>query len=152
MNNKVSKEHPKCPSCGADKTAIIIYGLPDYEAIHEIYSKDEYTVGGCDFEEDSPKWFCNSCRHEWGESSVSTWLKENKAKEIQKEIKKREATNGPARNAFLNPKNGTVKCPVCSNVFRPSSKKSFKNGIHLSCNSKLNIIKNGFDGTQTIKY
>lgn len=49
----------KCPKCGK-KLAPIIYGLPTVEAT-EASSRGEVYIGGCEYDENMPKYHCYNC-------------------------------------------------------------------------------------------
>lgn len=54
-----------CPKCKAKKVKIYVYGYiddPDRLSPREV-------AGGCCIEEDSPKWLCGACKHEWGRTA-----------------------------------------------------------------------------------
>jgi len=53
----------ECPKCKSEKVLPMAYGLfgPDNAP------KDAY-LPGCVIEEDSPKWHCDKCGHEWGKA------------------------------------------------------------------------------------
>ena len=54
-----SKETVRCPRCGTDDIAKIVYGYPSDELLH---SKDEnIRLGGCVVFDDSPDWECKQC-------------------------------------------------------------------------------------------
>ena len=50
-----------CPKCNSTKIKYIIYGYPDPTKI-----KKDDVLGGCEIEENSPKYHCLTCNHEWG--------------------------------------------------------------------------------------
>ena len=55
----------KCPNCGSNKTAEIIYGMATYEmSLQE--QKGEIKIGGCCVSENDPRWHCFACGHEFG--------------------------------------------------------------------------------------
>ena len=56
-----------CPECGGCSVAEIFYGLPSpsFDWGKGVDS-GEISLGGCCIDEDSPKWECNMCGHEWG--------------------------------------------------------------------------------------
>ena len=51
-----------CGKCGKKKVKLIAYGMP---AGPDSFAPNEI-IGGCIIEEDSPKWHCENCGHEWG--------------------------------------------------------------------------------------
>ena len=57
----------KCPECGSDSIAEILYGLPAYdEQMERDLDAGKIVLGGCCVSDDSPEWHCNKCKHEWG--------------------------------------------------------------------------------------
>ena len=60
----------KCPRCGKNSIAKILWGLPaDMEFLEKKLARKEIVLGGCCVSVDDPKWQCNSCHHKWGERS-----------------------------------------------------------------------------------
>jgi DNA-directed RNA polymerase subunit M/transcription elongation factor TFIIS len=56
----------KCPGCGADNTAFILYGLPSFDkSLEQDLENGLIVLGGCDLFEDNPKFQCNECRYSW---------------------------------------------------------------------------------------
>jgi len=61
----MSKRRPHCPLCVSNKVVPIMYGMPSVEMWEE--SKlGKFELGGCCISEDSPKWHCQACGHEFG--------------------------------------------------------------------------------------
>ena len=60
-----------CPKCGSESVAEILYGLiiPDDELNEELNS-GKTVLGGCCIDEDSPAWYCNKCKYEWGKAEL----------------------------------------------------------------------------------
>jgi hypothetical protein len=56
--------HPPCPSCGADKTLHVRYGLPAGPT-----PPGEWE-GGCIVTGNDPDWFCAACGHFWTDGSA----------------------------------------------------------------------------------
>ena len=64
---KVRVLAPKCPECGSNKVANIIYGYVELsEDLKKELDAGRTRLGGCCVSEDSHVWRCNSCHHEWG--------------------------------------------------------------------------------------
>jgi hypothetical protein len=156
-DNLVSKI--KCSSCGGEKCALFLYGLPDFSAVGDKLERGEVVLGGCDLSVGSPKWFCHNCRHEWGESEVSVYLRQmaldeaRKAQEAEESALKRgvlearkaqEAEESALKRGVLevrvNKKNGRAICPYCHLNFKVNARKSFKNNIHQPCRTRLSIV------------
>ncbi len=57
----------KCPRCGSKDVVEIIYGMPTEELFKEIQKKDNYWLGGCciNLETPDPDYHCKSCGYEW---------------------------------------------------------------------------------------
>ncbi|MBT3193249.1 MAG: hypothetical protein HN341_11905 [Verrucomicrobia bacterium] len=67
---KKPKKARKCPRCGAESIADIMYGMPDNTPeLQEALKKGELSLGGCCVSDDSPRWECN----EWGKTWGKTW-------------------------------------------------------------------------------
>lgn len=62
------RERPaKCPACGYERVAEIIYGLVMIDAGLEADLKAGKTrLGGCIVSDDNPQWWCAACGHNWG--------------------------------------------------------------------------------------
>ena len=59
----------KCPHCGANGAATILYGTPDFnEELEAAMKNGEVFVGGCCITGDDPKYKCRSCGFEYGRS------------------------------------------------------------------------------------
>jgi hypothetical protein len=59
-------EQPEfCPSCGARSVVRIAYGHPAVET-EEAARRGVVVLGGCILAENSAKWHCFGCSHEWG--------------------------------------------------------------------------------------
>ena len=55
-----------CPNCGAQNTALILYGLVDFdEPLKRNLAKGWMVLGGCEMFDNNPKFECNECRHTW---------------------------------------------------------------------------------------
>lgn len=61
MNRSLFKHLRICPKCGSKNVKVIMYGLPSPGT-----SSKNVVSGGCCIDDDSPKWHCGRCRHEWG--------------------------------------------------------------------------------------
>jgi nitrite reductase/ring-hydroxylating ferredoxin subunit len=133
------KEAPdSCPKCGNKSIDFILYGLPDLSVIDAELKSGKVTLGGCVLFEDSPQWRCNSCSHQWGETSVKEVLKEiQRNNELKEEIEKKEALARGAMDAYVN-EHGWVKCPYCNYSFKIENGLS-REGTHKSCGTYLNI-------------
>ena len=66
MDQSEHKPGP-CPKCGSTSIAEVEYGLmePSHE-LSESLRKKEIVLGGCVIEDNSPRWHCNSCEHQYG--------------------------------------------------------------------------------------
>ena len=51
----------ECPKCKSEKVLTMLYGelTPDADL-------NGFYPAGCVVREDSPKWHCDKCGHEWG--------------------------------------------------------------------------------------
>ena len=54
----------KCPKCGSDEVAEILYGYPTPETF-ETQDRGEIELGGCVISEDAPQWVCKNCKGRW---------------------------------------------------------------------------------------
>jgi primosomal protein N' len=62
MKYKSAKEPAKCPECGSDKIADILYGLPAFSPSLEKEIEDhEIVLGGCCVSVNDPTWVCVAC-------------------------------------------------------------------------------------------
>jgi rubredoxin len=61
---KRSKKTRICPKCGLKVVIEIIYGLPSFEGF-ELAEAGKVILGGCVISEDSPRWHCKKCGHEF---------------------------------------------------------------------------------------
>lgn len=58
------KTRPKCPKCGDENIAEILYGLPAFdESLERDLESGKVVLGGC--EDDAKCWHCNSCKNEF---------------------------------------------------------------------------------------
>lgn len=56
---------PACPQCGSESVVDILYGLVIPNAAWGAM-RAERVLGGCMIGEDSPKWACLACKHQFG--------------------------------------------------------------------------------------
>lgn len=59
---------PRCPKCGSEKVAEILWGMPAYsEELQYDLDEGRVVLGGCFVGEDGedPFWHCTSCGHEF---------------------------------------------------------------------------------------
>lgn len=61
-------ETPICPNCGSSKVLELMYGYPTRE-LEEAAGRGEVELGGCCVGEDSPRWSCQECNHQWGKTA-----------------------------------------------------------------------------------
>ena len=65
MKYKSTKKPKRCPACGSENIAGILYGLPVFSPSLEKEIKENKTVlGGCCITEDDPAWKCIDCNAE----------------------------------------------------------------------------------------
>ena len=57
-----------CPKCGSTNIARYSYGLPAFDAeLNEKLESGEIVLGGCCiYTDESPKYYCNDCDHDFG--------------------------------------------------------------------------------------
>ncbi len=61
------EEKIKCPFCGSESIAEILYGMPAFsEELDRELEQKKIILGGCIISEDSPEFHCNKCHREWG--------------------------------------------------------------------------------------
>ncbi len=60
----MTMEKPKCPKCGCENVAAIVFGYPSPEMFEESNS-GKVVLGGCCVTEEDPEWHCNDCENEW---------------------------------------------------------------------------------------
>jgi hypothetical protein len=59
--NSVNKPD-KCPKCGSDIIADILYGLPAFsDSLEEEIKDNKIVLGGCCISNESPTWKCIDC-------------------------------------------------------------------------------------------
>jgi hypothetical protein len=58
-----SEEQPeKCPGCGSEKVALILWGLPAYsDELQREMDAGKIVLGGCCVSADDPSWTCIDC-------------------------------------------------------------------------------------------
>lgn len=62
MKYKSAKKPDKCPECGSEKIADILYGLPAFSTSLKDRIKDHKIVlGGCCISGNDPAWKCIAC-------------------------------------------------------------------------------------------
>jgi len=62
MKYKSAKKPNKCPECGSDKIASILYGLPAFSESLRLRIRENKTVlGGCCVTGNDPTWKCVDC-------------------------------------------------------------------------------------------
>lgn len=128
-----------CPACGSNDIATFLYGMPMYTpALDRELEQGTVILGGCDINPDAPRWCCNSCNHLWGETLFSLSLKEAEKKEREK---MKAAEERGVLEVATNSNNNVVTCPVCNTKFKYTSKRSFKSGRHITCKTRLKIVK-----------
>lgn len=60
-------EHPRCPSCGSDRSANVLYGrVRITKQIREDLEAGRVVLGGCVLPSVTPQWHCLECGEEWG--------------------------------------------------------------------------------------
>jgi hypothetical protein len=60
------KATPACPNCFSSEHVVeIIYGYPSDELMRA--GREDVILGGCCISDDSPAWFCQECKHSFGE-------------------------------------------------------------------------------------
>ena len=63
----MSVKPDKCPKCGSNKVAYIMYGLPAIgDELDKNLNEGKIVLGGCCFSNNSPAWKCVDCSHLWG--------------------------------------------------------------------------------------
>ena len=56
----------KCPQCGSERVAEIVYGLPGPDFV-EHHDPEKVVLGGCEITGGDPQWCCRECGAEWRE-------------------------------------------------------------------------------------
>jgi primosomal protein N' len=63
MKYKLAKKPDKCPNCGSDKIADILYGLPAFSpSLEKMIEDQEIVLGGCCVSDEDPTWKCTACK------------------------------------------------------------------------------------------
>lgn len=56
----------KCPVCGSNRIAYVMYGLPAFsEQLMQEIKAGKIALGGCCISEDNPTWQCADCGSEF---------------------------------------------------------------------------------------
>lgn len=61
----MTQRRPPCPLCLSKDILRIQYGMPSDETL-EKSSAGKLVLGGCCISDQSPKWYCQACEHEFG--------------------------------------------------------------------------------------
>jgi len=62
MKYKSAKKPDKCPQCGSDKIAKILYGFPNFSSgLEKEIEENRIILGGCCITGNDPFWKCTSC-------------------------------------------------------------------------------------------
>jgi hypothetical protein len=62
MKNNSVKKPDRCPKCGSDKIANILYGMPAFsESLKKDLDDNKIILGGCFISNESPTWKCTVC-------------------------------------------------------------------------------------------
>ena len=62
MKFKSAKKPVKCPVCGSEKIAAILYGLPAFSpSLRQELGDEKIVLGGCCITGDDPTWACLAC-------------------------------------------------------------------------------------------
>ena len=65
------KKKRKCPACGSESIAEIMYGMPMFTPeLEEELRAGRLSLGGCCISDDSPRWECNECGKQWGSMDI----------------------------------------------------------------------------------
>lgn len=57
---------PRCPKCGSENIALIIWGDPVYcDGLIQDIDEGRVHIGGCCVTGDNPEWHCNDCEEEF---------------------------------------------------------------------------------------
>ncbi len=57
---------PECPSCGSKQVASYLYGISKVtRSIEQDFKAGKIVLADGIAKKDSPKWYCNDCKHEW---------------------------------------------------------------------------------------
>lgn len=63
---KIREVVPTCPNCFSSEHVVeIVYGYPSDELL--ISDREDFVLGGCVICNDSPGWYCQDCKHSFGE-------------------------------------------------------------------------------------
>jgi hypothetical protein len=66
----MSKRRPRCPQCLSNEILRVMYGMPTEKAWEES-QQGKFMIGGCCVSDESPKWHCPACKHEFGKYMMS---------------------------------------------------------------------------------
>lgn len=59
----------RCPHCGR-RGILILYGMPEGNAVVEQARRGELVIGGCIIEDDNPTHQCSRCHRTWREPAA----------------------------------------------------------------------------------
>jgi primosomal protein N' len=63
MKYKSVKKPDKCPKCGSDKIADILYGLPAFSpSLEKMIEDQDIVLGGCCVSDEDPTRKCATCK------------------------------------------------------------------------------------------
>ena len=62
MRYEYRRKSRKCPSCGSNKIANILFGMPAFsEELENDLKEGRVVLGGCCVSDDDPSWQCADC-------------------------------------------------------------------------------------------
>ena len=60
----------KCPQCGSEKIADILYGYPGFSPeLDKLLDKGKVVLGGCCITDNDPLWRCTECGNDINEET-----------------------------------------------------------------------------------
>lgn len=69
---KTKHDNLRCPACGSDNVAEILWGMPAFtEELEKELDEGNVVLGGCCITPDDPKYECNECRCRFGRSEFA---------------------------------------------------------------------------------
>jgi DNA-directed RNA polymerase subunit RPC12/RpoP len=142
VTSGVRDERPdRCPQCGSQKIAEILYGFLDVSApeVRDDLDQGRAILGGCCPDAESKDWSCHACGHKWGDLLTKRMQEFVRSYEEKDALEDDLAAQRGILEAIVRP-DGWVTCPYCSRNFATYSKMSWDGEKHQSCRTRLRLV------------
>jgi len=78
MRYEYSRKPWKCPACGSERVAVILYGMPAFSPhLEKDLNSGRIALGGCCVTDEDPKWQCVECKTEIYRIRTKTIMKKD---------------------------------------------------------------------------